>query len=175
MLPRRGYANGGARGELELYVNVRGTPGLPDGLYHHQPVAHCLEFLGPALNPDRLLQLAGQQPWCAAAPVTVFVTFIPDRSSIKYRHARALRVIYHDAGCLAQVFEMAATALGLGAYITGFCDDTGIEKILGIDGVHETMALILGTGIPDPDAEQETIVPVSPGATLPDALFEDAR
>ena len=173
LLPRRSYANGGARSELEIYAAIWGTAGLPDGLYHYQPAGHRLELLGPALGPDRLLHLSYQQPWCASAPVTVFVTATPGRCSIKYPVSRALRVIYHDAGCLAQVFEMTATALGLGAYITAFFRDTDAEEALGIDGVQETIALILGTGIPDPNAEQETIMPVGPGATLPGALFED--
>lgn len=174
LLPRRSYANGGARSELELYVAIRGTAGLPDGLYHYQPAGHRLELLGSALSPGRLLHLSHQQPWCAAAPVTVFITATPGRCSIKYPVARALRVIYHDAGCLAQVFEMTAAALGLGAYITAFFRDTDTEKALGIDGVQETIALILGAGIPDPNPEQETIVPVGPDAALPGKLFEDA-
>ena len=174
-LPRRSYANGGARSELELYANVTAIAGLPDGLYHYQPVAHCLELLGPALGPERLLQLAGGwQPWCAAAPVTVFVTVVFDRCSVKYRHPLALATIHKDSGCLGQVFQQVATSLGLGAYITGFFHATGTEKELGIDGVEEAMTLILGAGIPDPNAEQETTVPIGPGAALPGALFEDA-
>ncbi|MGH3193355.1 MAG: SagB/ThcOx family dehydrogenase [Streptosporangiaceae bacterium] len=174
LLPRRSYANGGARSELELYAAIRGTAGLPDGLYHYQSAEHRLELLGPALSRERLLHLSYQQPWCAAAPVTVFVTATPGRSSRKYPVARALRVIYHDAGCLAQVFEMTAAALGLGAYITAFFRDTDTEQALGIDGVQETMTLILGAGIPDPDPEPETIVPAGPAAMLPATLFEDA-
>jgi SagB-type dehydrogenase family enzyme len=177
-LPRRSYANGGARSELELYANVTGIAGLSDGLYHYQPVAHCLELLGPALGPDRLLHLSGGwQPWCAAAPVTVFVTVIFDRSSVKYRHPLALAVIHKDTGCLGQVFQQVATSLGLGAYITGFFHATGTEEALGIDGIEEATTLIVGAGVPAPDAEQEqeTIVPVRPGMVLPDAMFEDAR
>jgi SagB-type dehydrogenase family enzyme len=174
LLPRRSYANGGARSELELYAAIRGTAGLPDGLYHYQPAGHHLELLGPALSTGQLLHLSYRQPWCSAAPVTVFITATPGRCSIKYPVARALRVIYHDAGCLAQVFEMTAAALGLGAYITAFFRDTDTEQALGIDGVQETMTLILGAGSPDPDPEQETIVPVGPGAALPATLFEDA-
>ena len=178
LLPRRSYASGGARSELELYANVTGIAGLPDGLYHYQPVAHCLELLGPALGPDQLLQLSGGwQPWCAAAPVTVFVTVIFDRSSEKYQHPLALAVIHKNTGCLGQVFQQVATSLGLGAYITGFFHATGTEEALGIDGIEEATTLIVGAGVPAPDAEQEqeTIVPVRPGMELPAALFADAE
>lgn len=175
LLPRRAWANGGARSELEAYVTVRGAAGLDDGLYHYQPAGHYLELLGPAATPAQLLDLTYQQEMCAAAPVTVFITAVPGRCSIKYRHARALRVIYSDVGCLAQVFAMAAHAAGLGAYITAAFADADAERMLAADGVRETMLLILGAGIPASGPPPEITVPASPPGSLPAALFDDVR
>jgi len=180
LLPRRAWANGGARSELELYVSVTGAcglagDGLAPGLYHYQPAGHSLERLGPALSGDRMLGLSCRQPMCASAPVAVFVTAVPGRCSIKYRGPRALRVIYSDAGCLAQVFEMTASALGLGAYITAAFQDADAEQAIGVDGVTETMVLILGAGVPASAAEPERIWHVAPATKMPDHLFDDTE
>lgn len=175
LLPRRAWANGGARSELELYVSVACACGLAAGLYHYQPAGHRLERLGPALSGDRMLGLSCRQPMCASAPVTVFVTAVPGRCSIKYRGPRALRVIYSDAGCLAQVFEMTASALGLGAYITAAFQDVDAEQAIGVDGVTETMVLILGAGVPAPAAEEEKIWRVTPATKMPGHLFDDTE
>ena len=61
-----------------------------------------------------------------------------------------------------------------GAYVTGIFRDTGVETAIGIDGVRETMILILGAGVTGPNPEQETIMPVGPDTVLPRTLSEDA-
>jgi SagB-type dehydrogenase family enzyme len=170
-VPRRAYANGGARSELETYLMTRGVDGLADGLYHYQSAGHYLSRIGPALSGESLRELCLQQDMCAAAPVTVFVTASPGRSSAKYRTPRALRVIHHDAGCLAQVWAMTATCLGLGAYITAAFLDTAAEQLLGADGVREIVLLILGAGRPAPCAE--TIVPLDPAMIQAAGLWDN--
>ena len=147
-LPRRAYANGGAGGELELYVLARDVAGLDRGVYHYQVDGHQLARLGPAPDDDYLKRVGQGQDMCAAAPLTIFVTAVPRRAAVKYRLARALRVVYLDTGCLSQTFYLVATALGLGAYATAAYSDRAAEAILGIDGIRETSLLMLGAGVP---------------------------
>jgi SagB-type dehydrogenase family enzyme len=173
LLPRRAYANGGARGELELYLLARDVAQLDRGLYHYRVDGHQLSLLGPDLEDAQFAQLAIGQEMCAAAPLTVFVTAVPRRCAAKYGAARALRVIYADAGCLAQTFGMVATGLGLGAYTTAAFCDRDVEQLLGLDGVRETPLLMLGAGVPAELRDQEQTVPCTPGVPLPGDLVED--
>lgn len=172
-LPRRAYAGGGARGELELYVLARNVTGLDPGLYHYQVDRHQLELLGPDIEDSALTALAVGQEMCAAAPVTVFVTAVPARCAAKYRTARAMRVIYADTGCLLQTFGMVATALDLGAYATAAFCDRDAEQLLGLNGVRETPLLILGAGVPAEPVAGEPTMRCSPHAPLPGHLFDD--
>ena len=142
-LPRRAWANGGARGELELYVLARRVDGLDRGLYHYQADGHQLELIGQDPGDAIVRELACGQEMCVSAPVTVLVTAVPGRCAVKYRTARALRVVYMDSGCLTQAFCMVATALGLGPYVTAALADADAERVLGIDGVRDTLLLLL--------------------------------
>lgn len=174
-LPRRAWANGGARGELELYVLARNVDGLDRGLYHYQADGHQLEAIGSDPGDDYLREMTYGQEMCVAAPVSVVVTAIPGRCSAKYDNGRALRVIYTDSGCLLQTFGMVATALGLGAYTTAaFCDGDA-EHLLGLDGVRETPLLVLGAGVPARQRRAEQVMSCSPDVPLPGELFEDLQ
>jgi len=172
-LPRRAWANGGARGELELYVLARNVAGLDRGMYHYQVDGHQLELTGQDLVDNSLRSLALGQEMCVTAPVTIFVTAVPWRCAAKYRTARALRVIYTDSGCLLQTFGMVATALGLGAYATAAYCDQDAETVLGIDGIRETPLLMLGAGVPGEPKMREQRMQCSPGAPFPPELFEE--
>lgn len=172
-LPRRPWANGGARGELELYVLARRVADLDPGLYHYQLPDHRLAWLGPDPGDSALKATCYGQDWCVTAPVTVFVTAVPRRCAAKYGTARAWRVILFDAGCLLQTFSNVATALALGPYVVAaFCDGTA-EEIIGLDGVHETLLLLLGAGHPAMPAKAEKCIPCNPGLALPPGLVED--
>jgi SagB-type dehydrogenase family enzyme len=172
-LPRRAYANGGGRGELELYVLARDVKGLERGVYHYQVHDHQLARLGPAPGDDHLMRVAQGQEMCVAAPLAVFVTAVPRRAAVKYRLARALRVVYFDTGCLSQTFYMVAAALGLGAYATAAFSDRAVERILGIDGIRETPLLMLGAGLPAEQREDGQRLPCFPDVALPAELLED--
>jgi SagB-type dehydrogenase family enzyme len=172
-LPRRAYANGGARGELELYLVARGVAGLDRGVYHYQVDGHQLARLGPAPDDDHLRRVAQGQDMCVAAPLTVVVTAVPRRAAVKYRLARALRVVYLDTGCLSQTFYLVATALGLGAFATAAYSDTAAERILGIDGIRESSLLMLGAGVPAEQPRDERLLPCPVNAALPAELLED--
>jgi SagB-type dehydrogenase family enzyme len=174
-LPRRAWANGGARSELELYVLARNVDCLERGLYHYQADGHQLELIKGDLSDDYLRNMTYGQEMCVEAPVTVFVTAVPRRSAAKYGTARALRVIYADSGCLLQTFGMVATALGLGAYTTAaFCDEDA-EHALGLDGIRETPLLMLGAGVPASQRIAEQIMDCSAEVPFPGELFEDVQ
>jgi SagB-type dehydrogenase family enzyme len=173
MLPYRNYANAGARSENEVYLNVRAVDGVDAGLYHYNGIEHCLEHLGTPLDRERILYLTYQQPWCADAAVTFFVTAVVDRMGHKYHHPRALRAIYYDVGHLGQTFALVATAHGLGPLQTAALRDSEVEEALGVDGVRETVLYCLGAGVPAA-TQEDAGRPVTLAAMRRTRLFDDA-
>jgi SagB-type dehydrogenase family enzyme len=171
-LPRRAYANGGARSELEIYVLARRVTGLDPGIFHYQASGHALTCLGPDPGDAWFLDLGNGQPWCAEAPVHFIVTGVPGRCSAKYAASRALRVMYTDSGCLTQLLGMVAAALGLGAYTTAAFREDHAQRALGIDGIRETPLILLGAGTPGQE-DPEQILPCSPGTPFPADLVEE--
>lgn len=171
VLPFRNYANAGARSEMEIYVNVTNVTGLDQGLYHYNVIEHSLEYLRETVSRDDLFYLTYEQPMCTDAPIGIFVTAVLDRMGFKYRHPRALRVVYYDVGHLGQTFALVATLYGFGPFQTAAFRDREVEKLLGLDGVNETALYYLGMGIAA--KEQEITKPASLAAVHKTTFFQD--
>jgi SagB-type dehydrogenase family enzyme len=173
ILPMRTYANAGARSELEVYVNALGVEDIDRGLYHYNCIEHALEYLREPLSRNDINHLCYEQPMCDNASAIFFVSAKVDRMGHKYRHPRALRAIYIDAGHLGQTFSMVATACELGPWETAAYRDTEVEALLGLDGIAETVVYCLGVGVPARAAPLSD----APSATLRAAansnIFED--
>lgn len=175
LLPFRNYANAGARSELEVYANVRRVEDLEAGLYHYNAIDHVLEFMRPELDTEGMAHLSYDQPMCVDAPVSFVITARVDRMGHKYRHSRALRAIYMDAGHLGQSFALIATALDLGPWQTAAFRDTFAEELLGLDGVSETAIYLLGAGVPLQSPVREPTISANRRAAALTSFYEDAR
>ena len=70
----------------------------------------------------------------------------------KYGHSRAYRMVLIDAGHLGQTFCLVATALGLAPFTTMAFSESGLEALLGLDGVRECPIYVAGVGMPDAGA-----------------------
>lgn len=90
--------------------------------------------------------VAGQE-WFADAPVLVMLVPRFRRSFWKYRdHAKAYRALVLDAGHLSQTLYLAATELGLGAFITAAVNEIEIERAFGLDAMQESPIAVCGFG-----------------------------
>ena len=76
------------------------------------------------------------------------MTAVPQRLFWKYPSAGAYRLLFLDAGHLAQTFCLLATALGLGPFTTAAIRHSRIEKLLGLDGIGEFPIYVCGAGVP---------------------------
>jgi SagB-type dehydrogenase family enzyme len=173
ILPMRTYANAGARSELEVYTNILDVGGIDAGLYHYNSIEHTLEYLREPLSREDIHHLCYEQPMCDNAAAIFFISARLDRMGHKYRHPRALRAIYIDAGHLGQTFSMVATACGLGPWETAAYRDTEVENLLGLDGVSETVLYCLGIGIPSGDGRGPDAPPATLRAAANSNIFED--
>lgn len=146
---KKNIPSAGSLHPLEAYVVARNVEGLPPGLYHYHATAH---ELGPMAVPpgdlDSFCQrlLAGQH-WFANAPVQLILVCRFERMFWKYRgHAKAYRAITLDAGHVSQALYSAATAQGLGAFVTAAINEVEAERALGLQPMAEGVLAVCGVG-----------------------------
>ncbi|TCK05270.1 SagB/ThcOx family dehydrogenase [Phorcysia thermohydrogeniphila] len=129
----RTVPSAGALYPFELYFFVKEVEGIPDGLYHYQPIDHSLELL---VEKDffELLQTA----LCAEIPgnVVAVITSIYARSAWKYR-TRAYRYCLLDAGHMASNGVVFLRSVGLGGCVVSKFKDDKLNQLLGVDGENE--------------------------------------
>jgi SagB-type dehydrogenase family enzyme len=140
--------SGGARHPGEVYMLAQNVRGLRRGIYHYNGRDHALERLPGTLSRDQLLDSAVGQTHVANAAAVFFMTAIFPRSLWKYHTPRAYRVVTLETGHLGQTFCLVATWLGLAPFTTAACRDTAIERVLGIDGIEESLLYLVGVGLP---------------------------
>lgn len=146
---KKNVPSAGSLHPLEAYVVARNVQGLPPGLYHYHATAHELGPL-PAQPGDldgfchRLL--AGQH-WFATAQVLLLLACRFERTFWKYRsHAKAYRAVTLDAGHVSQAIYSAATAQGLGAFVTAAINEAEAEQALGLQPMAEGVLAVCGAG-----------------------------
>ncbi|WP_052849915.1 SagB/ThcOx family dehydrogenase [Streptomyces avicenniae] len=169
VLQLRAAASGGARHETEAFVFVLHVTGVRPGLYHYDPVRHGLEPVAPDAGRDTLEHLTYGQGFFRHAAFGVLTAAVSHRMSWKYRHPRAYKLLLQNVGHVAQVFSMTATALGLGASLTGAIRDTEADALLGLDSPAEFTTFALACGVPlrGPDGLPLSIrTPQEPPATF---------
>ncbi len=76
------------------------------------------------------------------------MTAVFERTLWKYQFESAYRVLWLDAGHLAQTFCLLATSRGLGPFTTAAIQDSFIEKLIGLDGIREFPIYLCGAGLP---------------------------
>lgn len=147
---KRPTASAGGLHAIEAYVLIQAVEGLVIGLYHYLPVSDSLELLrkldaGEA-REFALRAVAGQD-WFATAPAMVVLAARFRRNHWKYRrHAKTLRALTLDAGHLSHHQYLAATELGLGAFITAAINEGDIEDAFGLDPMQEGVLAVTGFG-----------------------------
>ncbi|MDE2257308.1 MAG: putative peptide maturation dehydrogenase, partial [Xanthomonadaceae bacterium] len=150
-LLKKGAPSAGGLHPVEAYVLVQRVDGIAPGLYHYHPAAHALEPIR-AMDAAELEALArtclGGQPYFAQAHVVVALAGRFARNFWKYRnHAKAYRAVILDAGHLSQTLYLAATELGLGAFVTAGVNEVQIEQAFGLEAMAEGPLAMCGFGI----------------------------
>lgn len=150
-LLKKGVPSAGGLHATEAYLLVQRVEGIQPGLYHYHPVDHALEPIrlldaGEAATLARSFVAA--QAYFVGAPVFVIPVSRFARNFWKYRnHAKAYRALILDAGHLSQTMYLAATELGLAAFITAAVNEIDIEAAFGLDPLEEGPLAVCGFGI----------------------------
>ena len=141
----RAAPSGGGLYPTEMYVFIRCAQELPAGIYHYNPVEHCLEVLreGDVVATD--LASITFTAELERAAVVFGLTGIALKARLKYGE-RGYRFMLLEAGHIAQNLLLTANSLGLGALpIGGFVDDE-LDRVLEVDGVEETSLYLVAVG-----------------------------
>jgi SagB-type dehydrogenase family enzyme len=140
--------SGGALHPIEAYVIAWNVAGLPAGLYHYDVAANELRRLKRGHFRGQAVRAASGQRWVGRAGFICVMTAVFARTAWKYQLENAYRILWLDAGHLAQTFCLLATARGLGSFTTAALQETYIEKLLGLDGIREFPVYLCGAGVP---------------------------
>jgi SagB-type dehydrogenase family enzyme len=140
--------SGGALYPLELYTALAQVAGVPEGLYHYDPLRHVLEELELG---ELDLREAMVYPELLEAPVLVFATAMFWRTRFKYG-LRGYRFALIEAGHVMQNLLLACSALRLAAVPIGGFFDRRLEARLGVDGVNESVVYGAALGRPGASA-----------------------
>lgn len=148
--PLRSFPSSGGLQAPEVYVAVQDVDGIEPGLYHYQPLDHCLELLS-AHERTVLAAIGIGQPYISTAAAVFAITGYYARANWKYGE-RSFRYMCMDVGFVGENLYLVAEALGLGACgVAGFIDD-GLERLLGVDPREEIPLLMVTVGGTDPGA-----------------------
>lgn len=127
----RAAPSAGALYPVEAYLVCRDLPGLPAGVYHHEPEQHGLHRLREG-DHRGVLARAADDGALAATPFALVLTGILWRTSWKYG-PRGYRHLYWDAGTvLANTLAAAASAGWPARVLTGFVDHP-VGRLLDLD------------------------------------------
>ena len=134
----------------EAFLLVQRVRGIAPGLYHYRATEHALQ---PMVELDAVAaktlaeRFVAMQHYFVPAPVLVVLVSRFARNFWKYRqHAKSYRAVTLDAGHLSQVLYLAATELGLAAFITAAINEADIEQALGLDPMQEGVLAVCGFG-----------------------------
>jgi SagB-type dehydrogenase family enzyme len=147
-LPLKTSPSAGALHPIECYVLAWNVSGLPAGLYHYDVASDELRRLRSGDLRAAAVKAASGQAWVGRAAFLCVMTAVFERTLWKYQMENAYRVLWLDAGHLAQTFCLLATSRGLGPFTTAAIQDTFLENLIGLDGVKEFPVYLCGAGIP---------------------------
>jgi SagB-type dehydrogenase family enzyme len=138
----RAAPSAGALYPMELYFVAA------DGLYHYLPEGHKMEQLGSDDLRAKLQAAALNQESVGAAPVTIVIAGVQERTAAKYGD-RAERYVFIEAGHVGQNIALQAVALGLGCVTIGAFHDDQVAELLSLPEDHRVL-YILPVGHPRP-------------------------
>lgn len=141
----RAAPSGGALYPLDLYVVPLRCPELPSAVHRYDPELHALQEAAPAPPPGELGACFFQPEITASAGVVVALAGVFARSRVKYG-LRGYRYVLLEAGHAVQGALLAAAAAGIRTVPLGGVVDRRLERLVGVDGLHESLVYAFAAG-----------------------------
>lgn len=124
---------------LEIALVAQNVDGLPCGAWRYSPAKHALESLTFAKAGDHFLAKAASQGQVQAAPAVFVIAAIYERMG---PGAKNRTWTDYEAGLASQNLLLEATAMGLGAVVTGGIDPALVKEAVKFNGKEEVIVII---------------------------------
>jgi SagB-type dehydrogenase family enzyme len=131
----------GALYPLEILAIAGKVDGLPAGIYRYDCANHELRIEGEGDVRPNLARAALGQSMISAAPVTVSISGIFERTRRKYGE-RGIRYVFMEAGHAAQNIHLQAVSLDLGTVVIGAFRDDQVKSVLGLQPDESPLLLM---------------------------------
>lgn len=143
---RRSSPSGGGLAATDVYVTLQHVNGLAAGTYFYDPRLHRLGLVTGPVEQTFLGGMLGGHMFAGDVAIGAWLVSRFDKFGTKYPFSRCYRVAMLEAGHLSQTFQLVATALGLGTWLTGAFNDSTVERFLQLDGETAAAALFVAAG-----------------------------
>jgi SagB-type dehydrogenase family enzyme len=117
---------------FDTYVVSYNVGGLEPGCYFYEPERHLIELNEPGDHSSRFEEMLIGQPSPRKASAAILLVADFPRYQWRYRHERALRLLYFEVGRLMQYLLVAATAAGMATHVTPAMRDSDVLAFLGL-------------------------------------------
>lgn len=141
----RPYPSIGSRYPLEIYPIVLKGLDVEAGIYHYNVKRHTLELLERGDFTSQLVECVQTPENIGNACLIILVTAVFKRSELLFGD-RGYRYVLLEAGYLAQNFFLTSTSLGLNCLFIGEFIDDGLNTLLDLDGVRESVIDVIVLG-----------------------------
>jgi SagB-type dehydrogenase family enzyme len=121
----------GALYPLEIYVLVGKVKGIKTGFYHYEPDKHSITPRKDKDLREELTKASLDQGEILAAPVTLVMAAVYERTTKKYQQ-RGMRYVDMEIGSAGENIYLQCESLGLGTVFIGAFEDDEVKKVLGI-------------------------------------------
>lgn len=118
---------------IDCYVTVFNVPDLAPGIYEYAIADHELHLLAEGDFRERLSAAMIGQAGPRRAPLTISLVAEFERYQWRYRHERAMRVLWGDSARLVSGILLHATLLGRKMQLSPAARDSDFLELLGLD------------------------------------------
>ena len=132
---------------LEAFIATHNVEGAPDGVFHYEPVRHCLSSLSTC-DVDEVRQAIFSPEFITNANMLVMIAGTFAATQTKYG-PRGYRYILIEAGHAAQNLCLTATELGYATLCLGGFDDHRLNRALCLHELEEGVLYCIAAGYPE--------------------------
>jgi len=120
-------------GAFRFYIVIFNVENLQPGVYEYYPSDQGLHCLKLGCYRNEVSDLLMQQPAPLSGAYSMFLVADYDWHMWRYRHSRALRNLYCDAGRIAQQLILAGLPLTIDAFSTPAIKDSAAAELLMLE------------------------------------------
>ena len=142
----RSVPSAGALYPLEIYAAIYGGE-CKDGIYHYQPYNDTIEYVCDIIPKEELSKIinSGTIVDIQNASMVIFATSVTERYLIKYGD-RGYKFMLQETGFVLENLSLLSTSIGYGSCMLGGFFDDEINRLLGLDGLFETINGVIVIG-----------------------------